>query len=54
MGLEPATFELEVQRAYTLRHGGYAKITKCIKANHLKIVSISSKHNLQIFFQSNI
>ena len=54
MGLEPTTFELEVQRANPLRHEGFAKFAMSIKANHLKIISLVSKNNLQIFFEIHI
>ena len=54
MGLEPTTFELEVQRANPLRHEGFAKFATSIKANHLKIISLVSKNNLQIFFEIHI
>ena len=54
MGLEPTTFELEVQRANPLRHEGYAKFATPINAKYLKIIPPHSKNNLQIFFESNI
>ena len=54
MGLEPKTFELEVQRANPLRHKGCAKFAMSIKAKHLKTISVHPKNNLQIFFESNI
>ena len=52
MGLEPTTFELEVQPANPLRHkgGNCAKFAMSIKAKHLKTISPHSKNNLQIFF----
>ena len=54
MVLEPRTFELEVQRANRFRHEGFAKFATSIKANHLKITSLVSKNNLQIFFDIDI
>ena len=54
MGLEPTTFELEVQRPSPLRHEGFAKLATSIKANHLKIISLLSQNHLQIFFEIDI
>ena len=54
MGLEPTTFELKLQRANPLRDEGFAKFPTSIKANHLKIISLVSKNNLQIFFEIHI
>ena len=54
MGLEPTTFELEVQRANPSRHEGYAILATSVKANHLNIISLISKNNLQIFFEIDI
>ena len=54
MGLEPTTFELEVQPANPWRHKGCVKFAMSIKAKHLKTISAHSKNNLQIFFESNI
>ena len=54
MGLEPTTFELEVQRANPLRHEGFAEFFTSNKATHLKIISLVSKNNLQIFFEIHI
>ena len=54
MGLEPTTFELEVQPANPLRHEGYALFATSIKANDHKIISLVSKTNLQIYFVIHI
>ena len=54
MGVEPTTFELDIQPANPLRHKGCAKFPMSIKAKHLKTTSAHSKNNLQIFFESNI
>ena len=54
MGLEPTTFELEVQRANPLRHEGFAEFFTSNKATHLKIISLVSKNNLHIFFEIHI